>query len=72
MKLGAKAVLKPPHCWRVCRWPSDFAKRLECATNLMSANRVPVAPPPPVAVGGVYVVTNTLTAEKMFYRLHKP
>lgn len=56
----------------VFAWPTNTAGfSLECVTNLTSTNWVP-ATPPPVVVGGAYVVTNTLTAEKMFYRLHKP
>jgi alpha-L-fucosidase 2 len=56
----------------VFAWPTNTAGFfLECVTNLPSTNWVP-ATPPPVVVGGSYVVTNTATAEKMFYRLHKP
>jgi hypothetical protein len=56
----------------VFAWPTNTAGFfLECATNLPATNWVP-ATPPPVVVGGFYVVTNAATAEKMFYRLHKP
>ena len=53
-------------------WPTNTAGfSLECVTNLMSTNWVPVTPPP-VVVGGAYVVTNTASGGMMFYRLHKP
>jgi hypothetical protein len=56
----------------VFAWPTNTAGFfLECVTNLMSTNWVPAAPLP-VVVGGACVVTNSVTAEKMFYRLHKP
>jgi hypothetical protein len=56
----------------VFAWPTNTAGfALECVTNLTSTNWVP-ATPPPVVVGGAYVVTNTASGEMMFYRLHKP
>jgi hypothetical protein len=56
----------------VFAWPTNTAGfSLECVTNLTATNWI-LATPPPVVVGGAYVVTNAQTAEKMFYRLHKP
>jgi len=56
----------------VFAWPTNTGGfSLECTTNLVSPNWIP-ATPPPVMAGGAYVVTNSPTAEKMFYRLHKP
>jgi alpha-L-fucosidase 2 len=56
----------------VFAWPTNTTGFfLECATNLPANNWV-LVPPPPVVAGGFHVVTNAVTGEKMFYRLHKP
>ena len=56
----------------VLSWPTNTAGYvLKYSTNLLSTDWT-LATPSPVVVGGVYVVTNSATAEKMFYRLHKP
>jgi alpha-L-fucosidase 2 len=56
----------------VFTWPTNTAGFfLEGTTNLLSTNWIP-ATPPPVMAGGSCVVTNAVTAENMFYRLHKP
>ena len=56
----------------VFAWPTNTAGfSLECATNLPSTNWIP-ATPSPVMVHGSWIVTNALTADKMFYRLCKP
>jgi hypothetical protein len=53
-------------------WPTNTGGfYLECSTNLASPVWAPAAPAP-ITVGGVCVVTNSVNAEKMFYRLHKP
>lgn len=62
-KLGAEIVLA---------WPTNATGfSLEYATNLLATNWLP-ASPPPVIVNDQNVVTNLMTRDAAFYRLHQP
>ena len=56
----------------VLSWATNAGNfNLESVTNLSNTNWLGVSPPP-VVVGSSNFVTNTVTGEKIFYRLHKP
>jgi hypothetical protein len=62
-RLGAEIVLA---------WPTNAAGfSLQYATALPTTNWLPASPPPAMA-NGQNLVTNAMTGEAVFYRLHQP
>lgn len=63
----------PPSSIRLL-WPTNNATgfNLLANTNLTTTNWIAATPPNPVMVGTNWVVTNTVSGQRKFYRLFKP
>jgi hypothetical protein len=77
---AALPVVKPPPTLSasaqagslILSWSTNGADySLERASEVTAANWSP-APPPPAISAGLLMVTNAMTEERVFYRLHKP